>query len=108
MQEQGRVLEFHKGTGWAIEVEQQDTATSPQGASHGCTTHPDTSHRVHTSAQMPLPESQKAAADKGGNEPNSSGEGSNEPGVNGDYDPSGECRLFCFFLTHQGVGVSLS
>eukprot|EP00892_Ulva_mutabilis_P010182 jgi/Ulvmu1/7536/UM037_0080.1 len=88
-QEQGRVLEFHKGTGWAIEVEQQDTATSPQGASHGCTTQHDTSHRVHTSAQMPMPDAAKGTAVEGGNQPNSSGEGSNEPGVNGDDDPSG-------------------
>lgn len=87
--DQGRVLEFHKGTGWATEVEQQDTATSPQGASHGCTTHPDTSHRVHTSAQMPLPEAQNGNSGEGGNQPNSSGEGSNEPGVNVDYDRSG-------------------
>lgn len=38
---------------------------------------------------MPVPDAQNANSGEAGNQPNSSGEGSNEPGVNADYDPSG-------------------
>lgn len=106
VQESGRVLEFHKGTGWAIEVEQQDTATSAQGHSRegpgaSRNTHPDTSHKLQTSPQKAHPE---VSQGKDGpppcrNRSNSSGEGSNEPGEgcndgSGMHDPKRRRLLY--------------
>lgn len=95
-EESGRRLELHKGTGWAIEVEQQDTATSAQGHSRDAAgasrnTHPDTSHKLQTSPAMAHPEVCQAmnVSTPGPIVTNSSGEGSNEPGEGSDPNEDG-------------------
>lgn len=117
-QESGRLWEFHKGTGWAIEVEQQDTATSAQGHSRDApgasrNTHPpDTSHKLQTSPPMAHPEVSQAmdVSPPDRNRPNSYGEGSNEPGVGCNHNDDGSgahlsTHLWLCFCFETGVCV---
>lgn len=89
LEDGGRNLECHKAAGWAIEVEQQDTATSAQGHSRDA---PDTSHKLQTSSPIAALEVNQAmeGSTPGRNAPNSSGEGSNEPGCDHNEDASGD------------------